>query len=348
LPRNDLVLRAARRERTERTPVWLMRQAGRCDPEYRRFRERHPQPLEVLFSTPELAVEASLLPRRLGVDALIFYQDILTLLGPLGAEFVFRPEPTTAQPVRASADVARLRRYDVAERLPFVGQTLRQVKAALNDELPLLGFAGAPLTLLFFLAAGRSPTRGAAAPQALLRDDPATAHRLLALLADQTAEYLAYQIASGADAVQLFESCADLVDAPQYRTFALPYQARIFEQLGPRVPRILFAKEQPDVAVLAESGADVLSVGRCVDLAAARRQWGERVAFQGNVDNELLVRGTPAEVEAATRACIAAGEHSGHILNLSHGLLRETPIENVCALIDTCRRTMLSGARAAG
>ena len=348
MPRNDLVLRAARRERTERTPVWLMRQAGRCDPEYRRFRERNAQPLEVLFSTPELATEASLLPRRLGVDAIIFYQDILTLLGPLGAPFAFRPEPVTQHAVRSSADVARLRRYDVAQRLPFVGQTLRQVKAALADQMPLLGFAGAPLTLLFFLAAGRSPTQGAAAPQAFLRDEPTAAHRLLETLADQTADYLAYQIESGADAVQLFESCADLLDAPQYREFALPYQVRVFEQLGRRVPRILFAKEQPDVALLVESGADVLSVGRCVDLAAARRQWGERVAFQGNVDNELLVRGTSAEVVAATRACIAAGQHHGHILNLSHGLLRETPIENVCALINACRQTILTEPRAAG
>ena len=344
---NDLLLRAARRQRTERTPVWLMRQAGRFDPEYRRLRQRHPAPLEVLFRTPELAAEITLLPRRLGVDALIFFQDILTPLAPLGAEFVFRPGPVCQRPVRTRADADRLHAYDVAAALPFVGRTLGLVQRALDHALPVLGFAGAPLTLLFFLAAGGSPARDPAPALALLRDDPATAHRLLELLADLTADYLHYQIDSGADAVQLFESVADLVDQPQYREFAHPYQVRVLGRLAARVPTILFVKEQAFLDLMVESGANVLSVGRRVDLAAARRAYGDRVAFQGNVSHELLAAGTPQQVAAATRACLAAGQHTGHILNLDHGVRPETPFENACCLIETCRAAAPSPARTA-
>ncbi len=323
-----------------------MRQAGRFDPEYRRLRERHPLPLEAVFRTPELAAEMSLLPRRLGVDALILFQDILTPLAPLGAEFVFRPEPVCARPVRSRTDADRLRAYEVAEELPFVGQSVQLVKQALDDELPLLGFAGAPLTLLFFLVAGGSPGRAPEAPRALLRDDPATARRLLELLADMTAEYLRYQIDSGADAVQLFESVADLIDEQAYREFAHPYHVHVFSSLSARVPTILFVKQQPFLDLMVQSGANVLSVGSGVDLAAARRSYGECVAFQGNVSHELLATGTPDQVATATRACIAAGGHTGHILNLDHGVRPETPLANVCRLIETCRDTVLDSAEA--
>jgi uroporphyrinogen decarboxylase len=281
------------------------------------------------------------------VDALIFYQDLLPPLAPMGADFVFRPGPVLAEPVRTRADVARLRGYDIAAELPFVGETLRLVRRALGNELPLLGFAGAPLTLLYFMVEGGSPGSAPQRAPALLRDDPATAHALLALLADMTADYLAYQVECGADAVQLFESAGDLVDEATYRAFAHPYHQRVFDRLSTRVPTILFVKEQPFVGLMATSGADVLSVGRCVDLAAARRELGGRVALQGNVDNQLLVHGTFEQIDAAARACVAAGGQEGHILNLNHGLLKDTPFANVCRLIETCRRTTLSEARSA-
>ena len=342
--KNDLLLRAARRERTERTPVWLMRQAGRFDPEYHRLRERARVPLEVLFQTPDAAAEISLLPKRLGVDAIIFFQDILTPLAPMGAEFVFRPGPVLSRPIRTTTDIATLRSFDPAERLAFVGETLRQIRRELDGDLPLLGFAGAPLTLAFFLAAGESPFRDPRPAFGLLHDDPAAAHKLLARLADMTADYLAYQIESGADAVQLFESAADLLTEAEYREFAHPYQVRVLQQLSARVPTILFVKERPFLNLMVETGADVLSVGQCVDLREARLCHGDRVALQGNVDNELLARGTAAEIEAAVRACVMAGEHKGHILNLNHGVLRETPFENVRMMIDTCKSILLDEA----
>ncbi|UCG33320.1 MAG: uroporphyrinogen decarboxylase [Phycisphaerales bacterium] len=337
--KNDLFLRAARRERTERTPVWMMRQAGRFDPEYRRIRERANLPLEEMFRNPDLAAEISVLPRRLGVDAIIFYQDILTPLRPMGAEFVFRPGPRLDSPVRNSADVEALRAFDPSSELGFVSRTLRLVSQALDSELPLLGFAGAPLTLAFFLVEGGSPGSDPRSARALMRADPLLLHRLLDRLADMTVDYLRLQIESGVDAVQLFESVADLISETEYREFAHPYHVKVFSELVARVPTILFVKEQPWIELMAESGADVLSVGTCVDLAQAKRRFGTKVALQGNVDNRLLVSGPKDRIDRAVRSCVQTGRNEGYILNLNHGLLKDTPFENVCQLISTCKAT---------
>jgi uroporphyrinogen decarboxylase len=280
------------------------------------------------------------------VDAIIFYQDILTPLAPLGAEFVFRPGPVLDEPVRTAADVARLRPYDVADKLPFVAEELRLVREALAGDLPLLGFAGAPLTLAFFMIEGGSPGQRPEHAWRLMRAEPRVLHQLLAQLADMTAAYLAYQIEAGADAVQLFESNADLLTEAEYRAFAHPYHVQVFQKLAARVPTILFAKEQPNFELMADAGADVISVGKCVDLAAAKARVGSRVALQGNVDNELLVRGTLAEIDAAVRACVAAGGHHGHILNLNHGISKDTPFENGCRVVETCRATIVNKASA--
>ena len=341
MPKNNLLLRAARRERTERTPVWLMRQAGRVDPAYRVVRQRANLPLEEMFRTPDLAAEITLLPQRLGVDALIVYQDILTPLAPMGARFVFRPGPVLEAPPRTSADIEALRLYDPAVELGFVAQALQLVHRALGGELPLLGFAGAPLTLAFFLVEGQSPGVEPTEARALMRSDPAVFHRLLDRLADMTVNYLAMQIEAGADAVQLFESAADLLSESEYQEFAHPYQVKVLAELAARVPTILFVKEQPFLGLMAGTGADVLSVGTCVDLAQAKRRFAGRVAFQGNVDNRLLVSGTLDQIDQAVQACVRAGQHQGHILNLNHGLLKDTPFENACRVIETCRATII-------
>jgi uroporphyrinogen decarboxylase len=341
MTKNDLLLRAARRERTERTPVWLMRQAGRSDPQYRAIRDRANLPLEELFRNAELATEISLLPKRLGVDAIIFYQDILTPLAPMGAEFVFRPGPMLEAPPRSAAEVDGLRMYDPSAKLAFVTQTLRQIDRELDGDLPLLGFAGAPLTLAFFLIEGQSPGNDPQQARAMMDGEPRLFHRLLNLLADVTIEYLRLQIEAGVHAVQLFESVGDLLTEAEYREFAHPYHLKVFSELAAEVPTILFVKEQPWVELMADSGANVLSVGTCVDLAEARRLVGDRVALQGNVDNRLLVSGTADDIDQAVQACVRAGDHQGHILNLNHGLLKETPFENVGRLISTCQATVV-------
>ena len=335
--KNDLLLRAARRERTVRTPVWLMRQAGRFDPRYGEIRRKYDLPLEELFRRPDAAAEISLLPGRLGVDAIIFFQDILTPLAPMGAGFVFRPGPVLETPLREPSDIEALRPYDVDSHLGFVTETLKLVAGALDGELPLLGFAGAPLTLAFFLIEGRSPGVEADRALGMMRSDPSTFRRLLRLLTDMTVDYLKLQVEAGVDAVQLFESLADRVSPEEYSEFALPCQVEIFSRLGSGVPRILFAKDLPSVDPMAASGADVLSIGSRLDLAEAGRRYGDRFALQGNVDNYLLRDGSLEEIAAAVRACVEAGGNTGHILNLGHGILKDTPFENVRQFIETAR-----------
>ena len=337
MPRNDLLLRAARREPTERTPVWLMRQAGRFDPAYRALRERSGLKLEQAFRHAEHCAEISLLPQRFGVDAIILFQDILTPLAPMGAPFVFRPGPVLESPIRRHRDIESLHAYDVRAELPFVAEALHMVKASLDGGLPLLGFAGAPLTLAFFLIEGGSPGERPERAWTFMRSEPRLCHELLEKLADMTADYLLMQIDAGADVVQLFESVADLISREQYEAFAHPYHRAILSKLETRAPTVLFVKEQPFVDLMVDSGADVLSVGSCVDLTEAGRSHGDRVAFQGNVDNRLLAAGPLDAIDRKVERCVRAGGRTGHILNLNHGLLRDTPVENVHRLIETAR-----------
>lgn len=336
---NDLFLRAAKRQFTERTPVWLMRQAGRVDPEYRALRQRADLPLAALFKDADLAAEISLLPKRWGVDAIILFQDILTPLGPMGANFTFRPGPILSSPIRTCQEADQLRPYDVQRDLSFVSRTLELLKTTLNGELPVLGFAGAPMTLAFFLIEGKSPGQSACTTRAFMKDNSIGLHRLLDKLADLTIDYLMMQINAGADAVQLFESCAHLLAPEEYKEFAHRYQVKILSQLSGRVPTVLFVRDQPWLELMADSGADVLSVGSCVDLSAAMNQFGDQVAFQGNVDNHLVATASPEEVEQAVHTCVRAGGRRGHILNLSHGLLPDTPFENVLRFVDAARET---------
>jgi len=341
---NTLILDAARGARTERTPVWLMRQAGRYDPKYQALKQRYDLPLEEMFRTPDLAAEMTCLPQRLGVDALILYQDILTPLAPMGAPFVFRPGPVLETPVRTAGDVARLRTYDPRDEVPFIAESIHLVRSQVNGALPLLGFAGAPMTLAAFILEGGSPGGELHLTRALMQDDPRLMHDLLGRLTEVTIALLEMEIEAGVDAVQLFESVADLLTDDEYKQFALPCQQRIFAALAGTVPRILFAKEQPRIDLMRQTGADVLSVGQCVDLAGAQAELGPDVALQGNVDNLVLRDGTPEQIDAAVRRCVHAGGHRGHILNLSHGVLRDTPIDNVRRMIDTCRATRVAEA----
>lgn len=330
---DHILLRAARGEQTERTPIWLMRQAGRTDPEYVRIKAESGMTLEQLFRHPELAARISLLPRRLGVDAIIYFQDILTPLSPMGAEFVFNPGPVLTRPINGPRDLARLHRYDVADALPFIPETFRLVRADLNGALPVLGFAGAPLTLAVFILEGGSFGAGLDRSKAVLAQEPALVHRLLERLTEMTVDFLKLQIAAGADAVQLFESAANLFSLDEYISYALPYQQRIFEALRGTVPTIMFARGWGDLDSLYASGADVLSLSEAICIAEARRRLGDALIVQGNLDNRLLVSGSKDEIAEAARACIEQGGRRGHIFNLSHGLLRETPFENLLHLI---------------
>jgi uroporphyrinogen decarboxylase len=315
-----------------------MRQAGRTDPAYVKLRNKCGLPLHELFRHPDLAAEISLLPKRLGVDAIIMFQDILTPLSPMGAHFEFHPGPVLDKPLKTISDFESLRDYDVAEHLGFVRETLGRLRESVGHELPILGFAGAPLTLAMFLVEGQSPSRSTNRVQQLITQHPEALHGLLAKLAKMTVRYLDFQIRSGADAVQLFESFADRLTPLEYSEFAHPYHVRIFEELGDDVPRILFAKEQPNLHLMSQCGAEVISIGKCIDLALAKESCGKPVALQGNIDNELLLHGPLEEIERSVRRCIEAGGRTGHILNLNHGLLPGTPFEHVQFLVDVCKQ----------
>lgn len=324
----------------------MMRQAGRSDPVYRQLRQELDLSLERLFRTcpapmseveVEAAVKISLLPKRIGVDAIIVYKDILTPLAPMGAHFRFDPGPVLNPPIRTHTQIDALRPVDdPPTQLTFTGKVIRKLRETLNADLPLIGFAGAPLTLAFFLIAGESPIkRGAgisekAAPVfRMMEESPELLHRLLNRLTEMTINYLNYQISEGVQIVQLFESIADILPRNIYQTFAYPYHQQIFAELDPKAPGILFAKECDYIDLMYQSGANVLSVGKCVDIEAARAATAGTVAFQGNVDNDVLRDGTPADITAAVDTCLKQGGKTGHILNLSHGLHRDTPFENV-------------------
>jgi uroporphyrinogen decarboxylase len=332
-PRNDLFERAARGESTPRAPIWLMRQAGRTDPEYNALRDRDARPLEELFSDPDTSAEVSLLPKRIGVDAIIYFQDILTPLTPAGCPFVFRPGPITSAPIRDAADVMKIRKFDVARELPFIGKTFHNVLRALDGELPVLGFAGAPVTLAVFMIQGRSFGDSASKAINFFEKQSQAARLLLDTLTEITIDYLNYQIESGASAVQLFESAAYLLTPAQYREFALPTHQRIFDALRGSAPTIMFAREWSDVRDLHESGADILSLPSGITIADARKVAGQDRVIQGNLSNRLLCDGPLKAIEIEARKIVDSGERRGHIFNLDHGLLRETPFEHVQHLV---------------
>ena len=344
--KNDLLLRAAKCMPVERVPVWMMRQAGRSDPLYRQTREKLNLPLERLFRTcpmpmshtdVEAAVKISLLPKRIGVDAIIVYKDILTPLSPMGAHFRFLPGPVLHTPLRTQSQVDALCPVDKPHvQLEYTGQVIRSLRETLNGELPLIGFAGAPLTLAFFLIAGESPMKKGegisekAAPVFEMMDNaPELLCQLLDKLTEMTINYLNYQISMGAQIVQLFESIADVLSHDMYSRFALPYHQKIFAELNGGAQSIIFAKECSFIDLMHQSGADVLSVGKCINIGETRKQIGGSIALQGNVDNDVLRDGTFSDITDAVHHCIEQGGRTGHILNLSHGLHRDTPFENV-------------------
>jgi uroporphyrinogen decarboxylase len=334
--KNDRLIRVLNYLPVDRIPVWMMRQAGRTDPEYNQLRKNDDRALEELFADPEIAIKISLLPKRLGVDAIIMFQDILTPLTPMGARFHFAPGPILEKPVRTMAQVKALRLPDPETELRTVAQILGGLKTELAGELPVLGFAGSPMSLAFFMIAGSSPNKKIKEVLAFIKEQPAITEALLELLTEMTVDYLNYQIASGADAVQLFESFADVIPLELYKKYVQPTHEKIFSALIPTTPSILFTKESLHLDLMLKSGASVLSVGSCIDLGQAKKRAPEMI-FQGNVDNKILADGTKEEITQAVRKCFEQSGRKNHILNLNHGLLERTPFENVQHFVDVAK-----------
>jgi uroporphyrinogen decarboxylase len=327
-PCHHLLVRAARGEPVERPPVWAMRQAGRWDPEFNRIRSG--LSFYEFSENVELSARASLLPRRFGVDAIILFYDITTLAVAMGLPFVLRPAqgPVPDNPVRTLGDVERLEAQPDPKRFDHVRQLLRCVREELRDELPAIVFAGAPFTLATYcIGTGKDLT----ATRRFVAEQPAVWQGLLDKLTTATIHFLGCLAREGAALYQLFDSWAGMLEPNEYDRWAQPRHQAIFAAVR-EVPRILFVKECPYLERMAATGADVISLGTCHDLAAARRQY-PHLAFQGNVDEELLQTGTPEQVAEATRRCVAAGGGQRHIVNLNHGVDRTTPVANFEAYV---------------
>ena len=331
-PLAPLLVRAARGEVVERPPVWAMRQAGRWDPEFNKIRAG--RTFYEFSENVELAARASLLPRRFGVDGIILFYDITTLPVAMGQPFTLQPArgPVPDQAIRTMEDVHRLDADPDPRRYQHIRDLLRLVKEELRGELPVLVFAGAPFTVAAYcIGTGKDMD----ATRRFAAERPEVWSALLARLERATVGFLRTLIAEGADVYQLFDSWAGLLTPEEYDIWAQPHHEAILrDAVG--VPRVLFVKESPYLDRLCRSGADVISLGLCHDLASARATYPGLV-FQGNVDEELLRGGTREQVIAATRACLLAGGGHRHIVNLNHGVDRETPVANFEAYIDTVR-----------
>jgi uroporphyrinogen decarboxylase len=328
-----LLIRAARGEAVERTPVWAMRQAGRWDPEFNKLRAAHS--FYAFSENVELSVRTSLLPRRFGVDAIILFYDITSLTVAMGLPFTLQAAkgPVPDLPIRTLADVQRLDPEPDPKRFDHIVQLLRRVREELRGALPVIVFAGAPFTVATYcIGTGKD----VAATRAFVKERPEVWETLLERIQQATIHFLKVLIVRGADMYQLFDSWAGMLDRAEYLAWAQAHhQAILNGAIG--VPRVLFIKEGPYLDLMAASGADVLSLGKRHDLAEARRSYPNLV-FQGNVDEAILRVGTCEQVIEATHQCLVAGGGRHHILNLSHGVDKNTPVSNFEAYVETAKQ----------
>jgi uroporphyrinogen decarboxylase len=339
--RNDLLLRALLRQPIERTPVWMMRQAGRYLPEYRATRARAGSFLQ-LCTTPDYACEVTLQPlARFRLDAAILFSDILTIphaLG-LGLEFETGEGPVIARPVRTAADMDRLGVPDPEVELRYVMDAVRLIRRELGGRVPLIGFAGSPWTVGTYVVEGGS-TKTFATIKSMLYGTPALMHQLLDLLTRATTAYLNAQILAGAQAVMIFDTWGGVLARAQYLEFSLEYMARIIDGLikehdGRRIPVILFTKGggqwlEPMIA----AGPDALGVDWTTDLDTARAGTRDRVALQGNLDPSVLYAPPAVIREEVGRVLASFGSGSGHVFNLGHGIHPDVDPEHAAAMIE--------------
>jgi uroporphyrinogen decarboxylase len=331
----DRFLRACRREPTDVTPVWFMRQAGRYMPEYRAIREKHT--LIEICKIPELALAVTLQPLRLGVDAAILFADILLPLEPMGAPFSFEKGegPVIHAPVRTVADIERLRLFEPEEGLGYVLEAIRLVRRELEGKTPLIGFAGAPFTIASYLIeGGRSSDYHRT--KHLMWSEPQAFSQLMGKISEVVRRYLRAQVAAGAQAVQLFDSWIGALSPADYREHIAPHVRHVLADLETTgVPVIHFGTNTTSLLeAQREVGGTVLGVDWRIPLSEGWKRIGYDRAIQGNLDPLLLC--APQEVAARhARAVLEqAGGRPGHIFNLGHGIVPQTPVENVQAMVD--------------
>ena len=332
---SDLLVRAARGERTERPPVWLMRQAGRYIPEYREIREDYT--FREAISTPEVAERITLLPWDIfEPDGLVMFSDILTVLEPLGLDYRIESgvgpvvENPVIRPDEVPADHA-----DVREVLDYVGALLERLQRSVGDRTSIIGFTGGPFTLAAYAVAGRPAGKKQKPVRRFRVEYPEAFRALLERFADVVVDYVEYQVEAGADLIQLFDTYAGLLTPDDYAEFVQPLHQRILAAVD--VPTVVFVRNPGGkLDLLADAGADVVSLDWTVDMADAREQLGD-APVQGNLDPSYLL-GDEAFVRERTAEVIEKAGPEGHILNLGHGIDRETPVENATAFVETAKQ----------
>lgn len=337
-------LRACRRQPVDRTPVWFMRQAGRFLPEYRALRERYS--ILEMIRTPELAVEVTLQPlRRFQVDAAIIFADILPVLAGMGLEleFVRGEGPVIHNPVRREADVEALRVPDPRESVPFTLEAIRLVRRELDGRVPLIGFSGAPFTLASYAVEGGA-SRHYRLTKAMMYRAPRAWRALMEKLSATVAAYLQAQVEAGAQALQLFDSWAGALSPGDYARYVLPYTRRVLAAArATGVPVIHFSTGTAGMLEhVREAGGDVIGVDWRVHLDDAWRRVGYDRAIQGNLDPAVLLAPWPEVKCQAADVLRRAGGRPGHIFNLGHGVLPQTPVENVQRLVEFVHENTLT------
>jgi uroporphyrinogen decarboxylase len=336
--KNDTLLRALRREPTEYTPLWLMRQAGRYLPEYNETRRRAGSFLG-LAKTPALATEVTLQPlERFPLDAAILFSDILTVpdaMG-LGLHFVEGEGPRFARPLREERDILALAAPDPAAELGYVMDAVREIRRALDGRVPLIGFSGSPFTLACYMVEG-SGSDDWRTLKALRHGRPDLLHRILEVNARAVTDYLNAQIDAGAQVVMLFDTWGGILAHDDYEPFSLQYSRSVIRSLK-NAPSILFTKGgNPWLPAIMASGADAVGLDWTSDPREARKLAGNRVAIQGNLDPAALFAPENAVREATRKVLDSFGAAPGHIFNLGHGILPGTPVQSVAVLADEVR-----------
>lgn len=338
---NDLFLRACRREKTERTPIWMMRQAGRYLPEYRAVRAK--SDFITMCKTPELATEVTIQPIDLiGVDAAIIFSDILVIPEAMGLELemIEKVGPVFHNPIKDKNDVAKLKNIDPTVELKYVLDAVSLTKKELNGRVPLIGFSGSPWTLLTYMIEGGS-SKNFAKVKRMMYDDPETTHKILDMLAGIIAKYLSAKIEAGANAVQIFDTWGGILSKDDYIEFSLGYCEKIIASIKRNdEPVILFSKGVHTCwDELANSGADVIGIDWVADIGEVKKNIGNKVALQGNLDPTALYASPESIRQKAESIMQKVGDGTGHIFNLGHGLLPDLSPDNVKALTDYVKST---------
>ena len=340
--KNDTFLRALLKQPVEYTPIWMMRQAGRYLPEYRKVRGEAGSFMAVC-TNPELACEVTLQPlRRFDFDAAILFSDILTIpdaMG-LGLHFTEGEGPKFERPLRTAADIEKLAVIDPEIELRYVTDAVRLIRKNLDGSVPLIGFSGSPWTLATYMVEGGS-SKNFAKVKALMYNDPALMHKLLDILAQSVAAYLNAQIAAGAQAVMLFDTWGGMLSSEDYNEFSLRYAKQVrdlltLENEGRRVPNILFTKGGGLwLEEMATTGYDAIGLDWQTDIQHARTRVGDKVALQGNLDPLALYANPDVITEKVKTILQKYGNGSGHVFNLGHGILPDINPEHVKAMVDS-------------